>query len=120
MAQRDVDRLFHIVARAEWDAASADGWYRPPSLTTENFVHLSYADQVLGVANAFYRDLPDPVVVEFRRADLGATLGAVIVDEDTYGSGQEFPHLYGPLPTSAALAVQPLDRAGEDFVWTVG
>jgi uncharacterized protein (DUF952 family) len=117
MADRDLDRLFHIVARNVWDGAVVDGWYRPESLATEGFVHLSYADQVLGVANAFYRDLPGPVVVEFGRA----SLGSVVVDEDTYGSGQEFPHLYGPLPTSAATAIHPLEcDASGRFARTVG
>jgi uncharacterized protein (DUF952 family) len=33
-----------------------------------------------------------------------SALGAVeLVDEDSYGSGQAFPHAYGPIPASAVL-----------------
>ena len=77
-------RLFHIVSSAVWSALTPAGDYRPASLADEGFVHLSYADQVLGTANRFYRDLADPVAVEFARAALGAT----VVDEDSYGPGQ--------------------------------
>ena len=116
---RDPDRLFHIVSRDVWSSAATEGWYRPDSLSAEGFVHLSYTEQVLGVADRFYRDLPDPVVVEFGRAALAAT-GADVRDEDTYGSGQRFPHLYGPLPTAAAVAAYPLVRTAAGFGWELG
>ena len=96
--------LFHIVGRADWQAAVAAGLYRPQSLVTEGFVHFSYADQVSAVANARYRDREDLVVVEF-----DAT-GLTVVVEDSYGSGTAFPHVYAPIPTALAVAVHPLHR----------
>src|SRR4051812_45244604 len=44
-----VASLFHIVAPADWPIR---GDYRPSSLAAHGFVHLSFADQVDGVANA--------------------------------------------------------------------
>lgn len=99
-------RLFHIVDRDAWAAAGRE--YRPASLQTEGFVHLSYADQVAGVANARYADVPNLAVVELE----GDALGAEIRVEDSYGSGTAYPHLYGPVPTAAAVAVHPLPRNG--------
>jgi uncharacterized protein (DUF952 family) len=113
---RDPDRLFHILGAETWSAYAADDVYRPESLASEGFVHLSYADQVLGTAERFYRDLASPVAVEFPRSGLGAP----VIDEDTYGSGQAFPHLYGPVPVGAAVAVHPLSRsASGEYRWVL-
>jgi uncharacterized protein (DUF952 family) len=97
-------RLFHIVERDAW--ATAGALYRPESLRTEGFVHLSFAHQVAGVADARYRDVPELVVVEL---DTDA-LGAEVRVEDSYGSGTAYPHLYGPVPTAAAVQVHELPR----------
>lgn len=104
-----VASVFHIVAPDMWPAS---GEYRPPSLATEGFVHLSFADQVSGVANNLYRDAPELVVVELDPLALSADVRV----EDSYGSGTEFPHVYGPVPVSAAIDVHPL-RRGPDGAW---
>jgi uncharacterized protein (DUF952 family) len=107
--------LFHIVDPAVWAATRDD--YRPASLAAEGFIHFSFADQVAGSANRHYADaeilsvleidperLPDPVVIE-----------------DSYGSGTEFPHLYGPLPLAAVVAIHPLPRdAAGQFTFDEG
>jgi uncharacterized protein (DUF952 family) len=113
---RDADRLFHILSAGVWSALAAADLYRPPSLSDEGFVHLSYADQVLGTADRFYPDLPDPVAVEFARA----ALAAPVIDEDSHGTGQLFPHLYAPVPVAAAVAVHPLvRRSNGGYRWDV-
>lgn len=100
--------LFHIVAPDVWAAATAAGEYRPPSLAIEGFVHLSFADQVAASADRHYRDAPALVVVELDPRAVDADLRI----EDSYGSGTEFPHLYGALPVAAARAVHPIERSG--------
>lgn len=104
-------RLFHLVDPADWAAAERVGTYRPASLTGEGFIHLSFAEQVTGSANRHYRDAREMVVIELDADRVGAPVRV----EDSYGSGTQFPHLYGPLPTGAAVAVHPLsrDRHGE-------
>ena len=109
-------RLFHLVDPEVWSAAVAAGEYRPPSLAAEGFVHFSFAEQVTGTANLRYRDEPDLVVVEIDPASIDAELRI----EDTYGSGTDFPHVYGPVPTASAVAVHPLTRtAGGDWEFTL-
>lgn len=110
---RDPDRLFHIVGSSVWSGAASSGVYRPQSLIDEGFVHLSYADQVLGTANRFYRDLGDAVAVEFDRS----ALGAPVIDEDSDGTGQRFPHLYAPVPVAAAVTVHPLLPSVQGGYW---
>ena len=113
---RNRERVFHIVGGDVWSALRPDGVYEPESLTREGFVHLSYADQVLATADRFYRDLAKPVVVELTRS----ALPGPVVDEDSAGSGQEFPHLYGAVPAAAAVAIHPLVRTTHGgFCWDV-
>lgn len=105
-------RLFHLAQPGAWAAATQVGEYRPASLDAEGFVHFSFADQVAGSANRHYSDAAELVVVEVD----GDRLDVPVRLEDTYGSGTAFPHVYGPIPTAAAVAVHPL-RRGDAGAW---
>jgi uncharacterized protein (DUF952 family)/lysophospholipase L1-like esterase len=107
-----VASLFHIVTPDAWVAAVAAGEYRPPSLADEGFVHFSFAHQVSSTANLLYRDEPELLVVEIDPSAVGAD----VLVEDTHDSGIDFPHVYGPVPVAAAVAVHPLGR-GPDGDW---
>jgi uncharacterized protein (DUF952 family)/GNAT superfamily N-acetyltransferase len=100
------DVLLHLIEPAAWRAALADGALRPPSLDAVGFVHLSTPDQVHLPAQALFpgrRDLVLLVVDPARLTDpLRFEPGR---PEDP--AGMLFPHLYGPLPTRAVVAVVP-------------
>jgi len=98
--------IFHIVAEPDWRAACAQGSYRPPSLEQEGFVHFSYLDQVARTANARFADRTDLLVVEVDPARLPHP----VVEEDLYGSDEDFPHVYGEIPVAAAVAEHRLSR----------
>jgi uncharacterized protein (DUF952 family) len=98
------ERLFHIVTARDWAVAEAVGTYVPPSLAAEGFVHCSYAGQVAGVARRRFAGVPDVVVVEIDARGLD------VRDEDSYGEGVAYPHVYGAIPTSVAVAVHPIER----------
>ncbi len=95
--------LLHIVQRAAWAAAVADGRYRPPSLATEGFIHLSAPRQVLGTANRFYRETPDLVVLSVDEASLGPAL-----QWEEGEPGELFPHLYRALDVAEVRSVADL------------
>ncbi len=98
--------VLHLIEPAAWRAALGDGAVRPPSLGTVGFVHLSAPDQVHLPAQALFpgrRDLVLLVVDPARLTDpVRLEPGR---PEDP--AGMLFPHLYGPLPTSAVIAVVP-------------
>lgn len=96
--------IYHLVEPAAWQARGPDG-YRPPSLTTEGFVHCSYADQVARVANSFYADVDQLLLLTIDPARLTSP----VRDEDV-GTGELFPHLFGPLSEDAVVAVESLRR----------
>jgi uncharacterized protein (DUF952 family) len=97
--------LFHIVDHEVWSAAAEAGEYRPASLDTEGFVHCSFAEQVAPVADARFAGVAGLCVVELDPSRVGE-----IRVEDSYGEGRVFPHVYGPLPIAAAVAIHPLPR----------
>jgi uncharacterized protein (DUF952 family) len=108
-------RIFHIVAPDDWADANAAGRYLPAGFARDGFVHFSFADQVARVANARYRNEPALIAVEVDPRDLD------VVVEDSYQAGEEFPHVYQPVPTAAAVARHPLTRdENGDWVFNRG
>ena len=75
------------------------------TLADEGFIHASQAAQVAGVANMFYRDSADDLVVLV--IDTGL-VRAPVRYEDVPGADAPFPHIYGPLNTDAVVDVRPL------------
>ena len=104
-----MQRIFHIVTESDWRAACDTGFYVPDSLATQGFVHFSHADQVAGTANRFYAEDHGLIVIEVDPA----LLSDPVVEEDLYGAGEEFPHVYGEIPTAAAIAEHALTRDAE-------
>jgi uncharacterized protein (DUF952 family) len=104
----DGEDLYHIALADDWAAARASGEYtvstRGRTLAEEGFIHCSFAEQVEATADRFYRDVTDAVVL---RIDPGRLPSRVVV-EDLIGSGERFPHVYGPIPVSAVVDVRPL------------
>lgn len=103
-----VGELFHLVAPSELAASTADGFYRPSSLETDGFVHLSTEDQLADTRQRYFADVDDLVVL---RLDAGRL--ADVRYEDLYGHGM-FPHLYGPVPLDAIVAVEHGNWDGEN------
>ena len=108
-AYPDDRRLFHIAAPGDVDALAQAGELHPPSLASEGFVHLSTARQVVGTTE--------------RHFDVDAELVLIELDPDRLVSevrwpevypGERFPHLHGPLPQEAVVAVHPWSKADRD------
>ncbi|SEO89274.1 DUF952 domain-containing protein [Trujillonella endophytica] len=98
--------LLHLIEPAGWRAALDAGAVRPPSLAEAGFVHLSEPEQVHLPAGRLFpgrRDLVLLVVDPRRLADPVRLEPGVPGDPEA----MRFPHLYGPLPTAAVLAVVP-------------
>jgi len=98
-----VGTILHICPRGDWLAALAMGVYQAPSLVTEGFIHCSRLDQVLQVANHFYRDTPDLVLLWIEVELLKSEVRWEAAD-----GGELFPHVYGPIELDAVSAVTQL------------
>ena len=118
--------IYHITSRAAWARAQTHGHYSAPSLESEGFIHCSTRDQVLQVANDFYRGQADLLLLCIDERRLASELrweapahpeplDAGETDEDSH-----FPHLYGELNLDAVSAVHELGEDGSGFALPPG
>lgn len=96
--------IYHLVPRRIWEA-NPDQPYRADSLTTEGFIHCSFATQVAGSANRFYAGESDLLVLHVDPQRLQSPL-----QEEASSTGEIFPHVYGPLNRDAVTRAEPLTR----------
>ncbi|MCH2097429.1 MAG: DUF952 domain-containing protein [Pseudomonadales bacterium] len=103
-------RLLHVAVEREFDARESASSYAPEAMREEGFIHCCRAEQLVGVLERYYRDRDDLVLLTLDEAALEGALK----EEDTTGRGELFPHLYGEIPRSAIVAVDPFatDAAG--------
>ncbi|MFN7227804.1 MAG: DUF952 domain-containing protein [Synechococcaceae cyanobacterium] len=99
--------IYHLALAPEWQQARQQGLYerstRGLSLAEVGFVHASYAHQVAATFERFYADAGP---VRLLCID-PAALGTALRPEPAPDSGELFPHLHGPLPLQAVVAVLP-------------
>ncbi|WP_108667280.1 DUF952 domain-containing protein [Euzebya rosea] len=93
--------IVHVIGRDEWAAVEAE--LRPASLGVEGFVHCADPDQVAGVIERYYADRDDLLLLHIDPSRVTAP----IIREDTTGRGEVFPHVHGPIPRTAIIAVTP-------------
>lgn len=103
--------IYHVATVADWTAAQSQGDYRISSrgrsLHQEGFIHCAFAAQVAGVLRRFYADAEGPLCL--LEIDPGR-LTVNVVAENLDGGAELFPHIYGPLDTTAVVQVHPLRR----------
>ena len=101
-------KILHICQSEAWQTAQAMGFYASESLSVEGFIHCSTPEQILQVANRFYREIPELRLLWINPQSLGSEIRWEYVD------GASFPHIYGPVNLSAVMAVTKLaaDRDG--------
>ncbi|WP_033292066.1 DUF952 domain-containing protein [Amycolatopsis jejuensis] len=105
--------ILHICTRDEWAAVPDGGEYRAPSLDDAGFIHCSDPGTVALPANALYRGQAGLVLLEVDPALVDAPVrweNGVPPDP----RGILFPHVYGPIPRNAVVAVHdfPTDPDG--------
>jgi uncharacterized protein (DUF952 family) len=89
--------IFHLTSQNEWHHAKLKGAYKPADFDREGFIHCSYKDQLLAVANRRFRGRTDLLVLVIEPAKLDCK----VIDENLEGGSECFPHIYGVLPIRA-------------------
>ncbi|MCP9917677.1 DUF952 domain-containing protein [Cyanobium sp. ATX 6F1] len=100
-------RLIHHLALAEeWRAAERAGVYerstRGLSLEQVGFIHASFEHQLAATHARFYVDAPELLQLVIDPARLAVPLAL----EAAPGGVELFPHIHGPLPIDAVVAVE--------------
>ncbi len=120
-----MDMLFHITTATDYARAQeqgqeqgqgqgqgqeqGQGYYLPLPYAVDGFVHCSFARQVAPVANRFYRESDDLIVLMIEPQKLSAR----VVCENLEGGQELFPHVYGPIPLESVVMVLALHRTVE-------
>lgn len=99
MTSDPIAPLLHITTAAAWADAQSNGALTDPSLESEGFIHCSTPAQVLIPANERFAGRDDLILLVIDPDRLTERL----VFEDSYGSGTEFPHVYGPINADAVV-----------------
>jgi uncharacterized protein (DUF952 family) len=97
--------IYHFCPRADWLAA--EGVYEADSLASQGFIHCSPRDHVHVPATFLARGRDDLVVLEIDESRLPAPVIWEDGDPPDPG-GRQFPHVYGPIPVDAVVAVLDL------------
>jgi uncharacterized protein (DUF952 family) len=93
--------IFHLVVQDAW--AAVTGPYAPPSLLAEGFVHCSTAAQLERVAAERFAGRDDLLVLTIDPS----LMTTEVRWEDSHADGERFPHVHGPIPPEAVVAVAP-------------
>ena len=105
--------ILHITTAGEWEQAQAAGEVRASSLADEGFIHCSLPTQVTHVADWFYRDVPDLVLLGVDPARLTSPLRWEPSADDAFAG--DFPHVYGPITVTAVVRALPWSRGPDGF-----
>lgn len=92
--------IFHITQRQQWQRAKNLGSYRGETLDTEGFIHSSKATQLVKVANRFFHNQKELVLLFI---DSDKVQAEIRYEEAEIG--ELFPHIYGELNIDAVFQV---------------
>jgi len=101
-------RILHVTTAQAWAAAQREGSYttstRGRTLAQEGFIHCSQPHQVEDVRSRWFAGVPDLLLLEVDTDRLSAPWRV----EEVAGTGESFPHVYGPIDLDAVVAVREL------------
>jgi uncharacterized protein (DUF952 family) len=96
---------FHLVPREVWERQGSGDTYVPEGFDVDGFVHCTDGEaNVIDTANRYYQDDARAYVLLSIDTD---RLSAPVRYEDP---GRIFPHVFGPIETSAVTEVRTVER----------
>jgi len=113
------ERIYHVAFDGDWTEAQSTGEYRASTrgarLEDVGFIHGSFRNQVERIGALLYGDVDEELVVLVIDP---ARVHVPIKTEILEGGAEAFPHIYGPLPVDAVVAVLSA-HANSDATFTV-
>jgi uncharacterized protein (DUF952 family) len=112
----NAERIYHLTTRPAWNARLTN--YANASLETEGFIHCSTLHQLMRVANEYYRNVNEVLVLVIETAKL---ISEVRWEPPRHPDGSPaeavhllYPHIYGEINTNAVSEVISMTRDSHD------
>ena len=97
--------IYKICPAAEWTVAAQE-YAGSAHDRADGFLHFSTGAQLDETLQRYYAGANDLLLIAVEEN----TLGSALRWEYAPGRGEDFPHLYGPLPLATVAWVRPLAR----------
>lgn len=101
--------IYHITERTQYETTAKSGVYFPANFKSEGFIHCSTRKQVLDVANRYYGNASDLVLLEID----DSTLVPNLVFENLEGNKDKFPHVYGKINLDAITRIFSFSKSSQ-------
>ncbi len=96
--------IYHVTTKQQWKTALENNVYLHDSLVKENFIHACSREQLSGVLNRYYKDVPDLLLLHIEENKLSSTLKY----EHSPSINDSFAHVYGPINIDAVVETESL------------
>ncbi len=93
--------IYHIVLPEVWEKFKDQNFYEAESLQTEGFIHCSFAGQLEGVLQRYYKDAEKVLILEIDTEKLTSKL----VEEPSTNS-EIYPHIYGEINCNSIVEIE--------------
>ena len=107
------ETLYHLVSRSDWQTYTDGRYYRPLSLKTEGFIHLSTREQVIPSAQKYFKGEQDLLLLQL----LIPTSDPLLKWETPPNGEASFPHYHGEIALSMVMDTRVIhpDQEGRFF-----
>ena len=85
----------------KWNHSKNEGVYLDKSLDSEGFIHCSYPNQLVKVANKHFKGIENVLIlcIDSRKLD------CEVVEEDLSNLNELYPHIYGSINIEAVTSI---------------
>jgi len=108
--------IYHITMPEIYEPMKEAGEYKIPTMEWEGFIHCLKRNQLLKVANGNYRDAKKIILLCIDETKVTSK----VVEEDLYGMGETFVHVYGPINKEAVIRAVEWKPGKEGFTLPAG
>jgi uncharacterized protein (DUF952 family) len=96
--------IYHVTTQSQWNQANENGFFEVESLSTEGFIHMSQEQQVAGVLQRYYKNIPDLLLLHVDENKLTAELKYELAQS----VNELFPHVFGTINLDAVVKVESI------------
>lgn len=97
-----IQTIYHICTQNSWEVQLSNHYYVHASLASEGFIHCSTSKQVEGVLERYFENQADLWQISIATAQLKR----LVFEAST--AGEDYPHVYGPIPKEAISEVKKI------------